>query len=104
MKSSGVFVLNTKYEGLSHVLLEAMYLGIPVVTTNVCGNPEIIDTEISGLLVKPDDKHALEESIKRILTNKQFRDMLVKNGKEKVKIFSSENMLKTLVQELENVL
>src|SRR4030042_5607088 len=41
-KASKVFVLNSGYEGFSHLLLEAMAVGLPIITTNICGNPEIV--------------------------------------------------------------
>lgn len=63
LKAANVFVLNTAYEGLSHQILEAMAMGVPVVTTDAGGNTELVDKE-SGFLFKHNDKDA----IKRIIT------------------------------------
>ncbi len=43
LQNASVFVLNTRYEGLSHILLEALSCGVPVVTTKVGGNLEVIN-------------------------------------------------------------
>ncbi len=45
IKAADCFALNTRYEGLSHVILEAMALGTPVVTTDVGGNVELFPAE-----------------------------------------------------------
>ena len=42
LRAADVFLLNTRYEGLSHVLLEAMAARAPVVASDVGGNPEVV--------------------------------------------------------------
>jgi len=64
MKAADLFVLNTAYEGLSHVLIEAIRAGLPIVTTSVGGNPELIEKYARGVMVTYDDKPELAEAIK----------------------------------------
>lgn len=45
IKSADVFVLNSGYEGLSHVLLETAKLGVPILASRAGGNPEIVSDE-----------------------------------------------------------
>lgn len=104
MKSSDVFVLNTNYEGLSHTVLEAMALGVPVVTTNVCGNPEVIENEVDGFLVEFDDKNSLIEKISSLLDDTNLRDKFILAGKEKVKSFDREKMLLEIENEIQSLL
>lgn len=66
VKSADVFVLNSRYEGLSHALLEAMALGTPVIATNVGGNPELIEDGVTGLLVATGDEEALYHALKQV--------------------------------------
>ena len=54
-------------DGLPTVLLEAMALGLPVVTTTVSGGPEIVVHGETGLLVEPQDRPALAASIESLL-------------------------------------
>ncbi|MCY4109093.1 MAG: glycosyltransferase family 4 protein, partial [Chloroflexi bacterium] len=51
LAAADVFVLNTSYEGMSHVLLEARWAGAKIVTTTVGGNLEILEDGINALLV-----------------------------------------------------
>ncbi|MBI2045856.1 MAG: glycosyltransferase family 4 protein [Parcubacteria group bacterium] len=94
-----VFVLNTGYEGLSHTILEAMALGVPVVTTRVGGNSELIEDSVSGRLVTHQDKKALAEAIIEILADVTVaRQRFEKSAREKAAGFSKEKMLENLTQ------
>ncbi|HRY31030.1 MAG TPA: glycosyltransferase family 4 protein [Candidatus Paceibacterota bacterium] len=90
MAAADVFVLNTNYEGLSHIILEVLSLGTPVVTTNVGGNPEIIENEINGLLVNYDDAEALRASIDKILADESLRNRIIANGLKTSAKFTKE--------------
>lgn len=64
---SDAFVLNSAYEGLPHVVLEAMRLGVAVIATSAGGTPEAVSDGKTGLLVPPGDDQALTAAIKRVL-------------------------------------
>jgi len=53
--AADMFVLNTGYEGISHLVLEAMGYGVPVVTTAIPGNREVIKQGKNGFIVKYND-------------------------------------------------
>ncbi len=54
-------------DGIPNVLLEAMAMGLPVVATRVSGIPELVDEEVNGVLVEPDDAPALAAAIEGLL-------------------------------------
>ncbi len=56
-------------DGLPTVLLEAMAMGLPSVSTRLTGIPEIIDDGVTGLLVSPQDPPALADALARLLEN-----------------------------------
>jgi glycosyltransferase involved in cell wall biosynthesis len=58
-----VFVLNSSYEGLPHVVLEAMRAGVPVVATAVGGTPEVVIDRVTGTLVRFGDQDALRGAL-----------------------------------------
>lgn len=89
-----VFLLNTGYEGFSHTLLEAMALGIPVITTRVCGNPEIIDHMKDGLLVEYNNKEEIKKSLLLLSRDAKLRQMFIAGGQEKAEKFNKERMIK----------
>lgn len=105
LEAADVFVLNTGYEGLSHMLLEVLAVGVPIVTTNVCGNPEIIEDGKNGLLVGYNDKPALTQAIIRILTDEKLRSDLIQNGKGEYSLgrFKKENMIGGLIKVLKSL-
>jgi glycosyltransferase involved in cell wall biosynthesis len=63
-------------DGIPNVLLEAMAMELAVVSTNVCGIPEVIQDGINGLLVRPADPTALAACVARVLTDKSLRRRL----------------------------
>jgi len=97
IQAADIFILNTLYEGFSHALLEASAFGIPIVTTDVGGNPEIIQNNKNGFLVPYNDKKALEKALIRILENPSLKNTIANNSKNKVKEFSEEKMIQTLI-------
>ncbi len=98
LKTAKMFVLNTGYEGLSHTILEAMQAGTPVITTNVGGNPEVVEHEKTGLLVEYNNKEQLKAAILKLYEDKELREKLAENAKKELEKFSFEKMInKTLL-------
>ncbi len=77
-----VFVLPSFYEGIPKVLIEAAFCGAPIVTTNVCGNPEAVIPEKTALLVPPNDPQALAAAINELLENPERAKIMGIKGRE----------------------
>ena len=75
--ASDIFALATQSEGWPNVFLEAMACGIPVVTTNVCGNHEVVREGETGLLVPFGDPNALLNAMDQALSQNWDREKLV---------------------------
>lgn len=93
ISAADMFVLNTAYEGFSHQLLEVMALGVPVVTTTVGGNGELLIHEETGLLVPYDDSSALTAAIQRLMQGGELRERLCKNAKKTAESFTVARMI-----------
>lgn len=83
-----VLVVSSLAEGLGIVFLESQALGVPVIGTYVGGIPEIIENEVTGLLVAPKDSVAIAEAVGKVFRDKALRDRLVNNAKERISQFS----------------
>ncbi len=59
LRTLDVFVLSSLNEGISNTILEAMATAIPVIASNVGGNPELVKDGINGCLFEPGDSEAL---------------------------------------------
>lgn len=101
IKASDLFVLNTGYEGLSHQLLEVMSVETPIITTNVGGNPEVIENGKEGVLVEHEDEKAFIEEITSLLKDRERGDEFAYSANKKLGLFSKEKMIKKTVSELE---
>lgn len=99
IKAADVFVLNTGYEGFSHLLIEVMGTGTPIITTRVGGNPDLIAEGSDGILVDYDDRDALIRSVIDLLSDKSHREALAIRAQEKARSFSGERMLGELIKE-----
>ena len=103
LKIADVFVLNTNYEGMSHVLLEAMKVGAPIITTPAGGNPETIKDEKTGLLVDYRNKEQWLEAINRILDNPELAKRLVDNARKDLKRFNWDNLVNKTINVFRNI-
>jgi glycosyltransferase involved in cell wall biosynthesis len=92
IKVADLFVLNTSYEGLSHQLLEVLYLETPIACSNAGGNVEVIDDGKNGTLFTYNDVPAIHASIIKLLSDKSLAERYIENGKEKIKSFGEEHM------------
>ena len=94
MASADIFVLPSVYDQLPIVILEAMALGKPVVATNVCGIPEVIEDAKTGLLVKPSDVDSLAETILRLIENPELRERLSQEASRAATCYDIKNIVR----------
>ena len=71
-------------DGIPNVLIEAMAMAIPVVSTRVSGIPECVDHGINGLLVPEKDPHALAEAMASLLEHPEQARQLGRAGRRRV--------------------
>jgi glycosyltransferase involved in cell wall biosynthesis len=105
MKQAAVFVLpaivaeDGNRDALPTVLLEAMAVGLPVISTELVGIPEILDNGKCGILVAQRDPTALADSIEKLMDNQKLKDRFTQAGIRKVK---KDFNVKKNVRELHN--
>ena len=80
LKKSSMLVIPSRMESIPQVIKEAFFLKIPIVTTNVGGIPELIENDVSGILVEPNNPEKLLEAINGLIENEELAQKLAKNG------------------------
>jgi colanic acid/amylovoran biosynthesis glycosyltransferase len=83
-RAADVFCLPSFAEGIPVVLMEAMSTGLPVVANHITGIPELVEHEVSGLLVRPGRSDLLVDALERLARDADLRSRLGQAGREKV--------------------
>jgi len=91
--AADAFLLNTAYEGFSHQILEAMAIGVPIITTMAGGNKEIIRPGENALSAGYNNEMEWLEAIKKILRDQTLRARIRSNVAEDVKKYTYEAMI-----------
>jgi len=82
LKASQMLVVPSRTESIPQVIKEAFYLKVPVIATNVGGNPELVVHQETGILVPPEDPEKLMIAINNLLDNNESRRNFADNAFE----------------------
>ena len=106
MNVSDLLLFPSWNEGLPNVVMEAMACGLPVVTSNVGGIPEIVINNITGLSVPAKNVGKLTEAAIRMIEDEKLRETCTKNAKkliiEKFDVKKNVNLLYNIMEETIN--
>jgi glycosyltransferase involved in cell wall biosynthesis len=80
-KEFDVFLNTSNIDNMPVSVLEAMALGLPVVSTEVGGIPYMIKNKVNGILVPPDDPGQMSMAVKQLLLNFELSKSLVENAR-----------------------
>ncbi len=95
MAKASVFVLSSLFEGFGNVIVEAMALGLPVISTDCLSGPsEIIEDKKNGILVPVKDEKALALAILHVLSDDMLSRELGNNAVQRASDFSIEKIVK----------
>ena len=101
-KDYNVFLNTTNFDNTPVSVIEAMALGLPVVSTDVGGIPYLISDTKDGLLVPPNDIDAMVNSIVKLVENPDLVKSLTINARLKVESFDAEKVLEQWKKILES--
>lgn len=95
-----IIVPSVDPEPLGRVIIESMAAGVPVIATNLGGTKECLINDKTGLLVKANDIDAMEAALIKVLSNKNLREKMGTNGRERAeKLFD----IKIIIKRVESV-
>lgn len=89
LNKSKVFCLSSIYEGMSNALVEAICVGLPVVTTKVSGTEELIKDGENGFIVNIGDKEAMANALIKIIEDKNLQNQFTEKNKAQAKKFET---------------
>lgn len=81
LKKSKIFCLSSVYEGMSNALVEAICVGLPIVTTKVSGTEELIQDGENGFTVNVGDKEAMAKALTKIIEDENLQNQFSENNK-----------------------
>jgi glycosyltransferase involved in cell wall biosynthesis len=97
MRTLDVFVLPSFAEGTSKSIIEAMAHGLPIITTNVGGLPDLL-TPGSGILIPPRDSSALADAMQCLASDPALRKRMGQAARDRyVKLFAPDAVLSVLI-------
>jgi glycosyltransferase involved in cell wall biosynthesis len=99
MVCSSLFVLSSLFEGFGNVIVEAMTLGLPVISTDCPSGPsEIIEDKKNGILVPVKDEKALAQTILQVLSDNRLSKELGENAVKRASDFSIDRIVKKYME------
>jgi glycosyltransferase involved in cell wall biosynthesis len=95
LQSADCFVLSSLHEGLGIVVQEAMYAGLPIVSTSNGGQVDLIENYRNGILVNPGEVEPLADAIRELYTNRDLARAVARNNRKDIEqYFMSVNAQK----------
>jgi glycosyltransferase involved in cell wall biosynthesis len=95
LKAFDIFVLPSLKEGLPYTILEAGLAGLPVIASRVGGIPEIIQHQVSGLLVEPGNAQDIALALQTLIDTPRLRSVYANALNKKIRSeFSLDRMLR----------
>jgi len=89
LDESTCLVLPSRSEGMGRVIVEAFCRGRPVVATRVGGIPDLVENDVNGLLVDPEDTGALADALVRVLTDPELAQGLADRALASASLWTS---------------
>lgn len=96
-----VFVLPTKNEGCCNAIIEAMACGLPIISSNLPFNNDILDNS-NSIRINPNDANELAEAIDKVKTDSAFRKSLAEGSCKKAKELTLEVRAKNIISFIQN--
>jgi glycosyltransferase involved in cell wall biosynthesis len=94
LKMLDIFILTSRFEGVPYVILEAMCIGVPIISTKVGGIDNILENEVDAILTEKNNALDTERAIVKLIEDKYLRTNIAVNAIQKVQRYSIDAMVK----------
>ena len=88
-----IFCLSSTHEGMSNAMIEAVCVGLPVVTTRVSGVEELVTDGENGLVVQ-EDISAYSAALDRLMNDNTLQEQMGRNGRQRAELFDLTNIIR----------
>lgn len=99
-----IFLNTTNFDNRPVTIMEAMAIGIPIISTDAGGLPDLIDHGINGILVPTNSVGAFVNAIENLIENPDRARQLAENARDKIMAFDWSRVKQTWINQIENVL
>ena len=93
LNKSKIFCLSSVYEGMSNALVEAICVGLPIVTTKVSGTEELIKDGENGFIVNIGDKEAMAKALVKIIEDENLQNQFAEKNKAQAIKFETNTIV-----------
>lgn len=93
LNASDIYILPSREESFPQGIIEAMYYSLPVVVTDVGGVKELVDNNVNGIIVKPNDTKEFSKALSGLVTDRKKAEGLGRNGKVKCPVYALDILL-----------
>lgn len=93
LKKSKIFCLSSIYEGMSNALVEAICVGLPIVTTRVSGTEELIENGVNGFVVNVGDKDSMAKALIKIIEDETLQNQFAEKNKAQAIKFETNTIV-----------
>ena len=104
IRGSDILIQPSLYEGISSTILEAMACKTAIIASDVGGNSELIENNLNGIIIKPDNVDSFVEQIMNLFDNEKLRQLLVDNALKTVEKYNWNKVGSLYINVYESIL
>ena len=103
LNCSDVFLLPTQAEGCCNAIIEAMACGLPIISSDLPFNYDVLDAE-NAILIDPNDIHAIATAIHELKNNPERREAMGKSSLQKSEALTLDNRIQKMIEFINEIL
>ena len=92
LRKSKFFCLSSDYEGMSNSMLEAVCVGLPVISTKVSGSEDLVNDGVDGFLIDMNDVDGMAEAMGKVMSDGQLMNKMSQINKKKAGLYQLEKI------------
>ena len=93
LRKSKIFCLSSDYEGMSNSMIEAICVGLPIVSTKVSGTDELIQDGVNGLLVDIGDEQGMTDALEKLIQDEELMKNMGEVNLKKASLFQIDTIV-----------